>query len=191
MAVSVRIWAVSRGATPHQSSRPPTPVLIFGLPSSGKTTLATRVCERLTASGVASQLLDGDELRSALPPRLGFSDEDRHAQGLRAAFIAELLARHQVTPVMALVAPLRRTRAAIRTGLDGRLLTVQLVAPQSVRVARDTNGVYRASRARGDDGYGDIERPWEPPTTPPDLVLDTDRLSPSACEAEVVRLLLD
>ena len=52
-------------------------VWLTGLSSSGKTTLADALAERLTWRGYLSYVLDGDNIRQGLNRDLGFSPEDR------------------------------------------------------------------------------------------------------------------
>src|SRR5688500_3380021 len=53
-------------------------VWLTGLPSSGKTTLAFALAERLCAEGHEVEVLDGDEIRAFLSGGLGFTKKDRH-----------------------------------------------------------------------------------------------------------------
>jgi energy-coupling factor transporter ATP-binding protein EcfA2 len=48
-----------------------------GLPSSGKTTLARVLADKLRDLGMKVELLDGDEVRKGLSSDLGFSKKDR------------------------------------------------------------------------------------------------------------------
>ena len=82
------------------------PVLwLFGLPSSGKTTLARALRHHWQTSGYQVVLLDGDELRSGLCADLGFSDADRCENLRRAAHMAKLLAVQGSTVICAFVTP--------------------------------------------------------------------------------------
>lgn len=165
------------------------PVLVlYGLPSVGKTTLGRYLLAALRGEGKAAEMLDGDDLRANLPPRLGFSRADRHAQGLRAAYIARLLTRNSVTTLLCLVAPLEETRRAIRASVEAPVLEVCLIAPRPVRVCRDTRGVYAECVARGDANFTSVEGLWQPPVRP-DLLLDTSASNVDDCAAVVLALL--
>jgi len=59
-------------------------VWLTGLPSAGKTTLATALAARLDTARV--ELLDGDEVREFLSKGLGFSREDRDTNVLRILY---------------------------------------------------------------------------------------------------------
>ena len=50
-------------------------VWLTGLPSAGKTTIATALAERLRGRGRRTEVLDGDEIREFLSAGLGFSRE--------------------------------------------------------------------------------------------------------------------
>src|SRR6185312_6347348 len=71
-------------------------ILLTGLPSSGKTTLARGIAiklKELTQRQVT--LLDGDEVRTHLASELGFSREDRETNMKRIAFVAREIAKHK------------------------------------------------------------------------------------------------
>lgn len=163
--------------------------IVTGLPSSGKTTLGGTVVARLTALGLAAQLLDGDELRARLPPDLGFSRTDRLRQAERARYLAELLQGHGVIVVLALVLPYRESRAALRTALGPACIEVHLDPPIAACVARDTRGVYRRTREDGDAGYDRIVDPYEPPLAP-DVIVDTATTTLGATADQVLARLL-
>ena len=63
-------------------------VWLTGLPSAGKTTIASGVAEQLSAEGRRVQVLDGDEIRAELSPDLGFSKADRDTGVRRIGFVA-------------------------------------------------------------------------------------------------------
>src|SRR5580704_18249012 len=72
--------ARARGAT----------VWLTGLPSAGKTTVATALAERLSTLGRAVEILDGDAVRPVLSPELGYSRADRDANVARVGWVAQL-----------------------------------------------------------------------------------------------------
>ena len=83
---------------PRTGTRTPGATLwLTGLPSAGKTTLATALAARLEDEGVRRvELLDGDEVREFLSKGLGFTREDRDTNVLRIGWVAAALARHGV-----------------------------------------------------------------------------------------------
>jgi len=91
------------------------PVLwLFGLPSSGKTTLARALCDYWQSTGCQAVLLDGDELRSGLCADLGFNDDDRSENLRRATHLARLLSDQGHQVVCAFVTPKEHHRALVR-----------------------------------------------------------------------------
>ncbi len=148
---------------------------LTGLPSAGKTTLATALAERLAAEGRRVEVLDGDEFRTHLSAGLGFSKADRHTQGTRIAFVAQLLARNGVIALVPVIAPYAATRVAARE-LHERsgtgYLEVYLSTPLDVCARRDVKGLY-ARAARGEVSHlTGVDDPYEVPAEP-DLSIDT------------------
>jgi len=176
------------------NQRPMTPgvtVWLTGLPSSGKSTLARVVAERLTGSGRRAQVLDGDEIRARLSPDLGFSKEDREANVRRIGFVAQLLAAHGVTVLVPVIAPYAGTRDEVRAqhraaGL--RYLEIHVATPLEVCVERDVKGLYAKQAAGLIQGMTGVDDPYEAPIDP-DLRLPAHEWSVDTC-AEAVQALL-
>ncbi|MDQ3402091.1 MAG: adenylyl-sulfate kinase [Actinomycetota bacterium] len=148
---------------------------LTGLPSSGKTTIARAVAERLRADGHRVEVLDGDEFRAKLSNGLGFSREDRDINVYRVGWVAQLLARNGVTVLVPVIAPYADARAAIReqhlaAGTTYR--EVHVATPLEVCVARDVKGLYAKQRAGQITGLTGVDDPYEVPAHP-DLRLMT------------------
>lgn len=150
-------------------------VLLTGLPSAGKTTIARGLAQRLRAEGHQVQVLDGDELRSALSPELGFSKEDRDANVRRIGYVAQLLASHGVIVLVPVIAPYAVSRAEVRelhTAHGVSYLEVHVATPLETCANRDVKGLY-AKQAAGDlTGLTGVDDPYEVPISP-DLRIDT------------------
>jgi adenylylsulfate kinase len=123
-------------------------VWFTGLPSSGKSTLARAVQERLAAAGRSAALLDGDEVRDAMVPRPGYSAAEREAFYASLARLAALLARQGLVVLVAATAHRRVFREEAR-GLAPRFAEVFLDVPEEACRARDAKGLY-AKAAAGD-----------------------------------------
>jgi molybdopterin-guanine dinucleotide biosynthesis protein len=82
-------------------------ILFFGLPGSGKTTLAKEIMKRTPAIH-----LNADEVRADLSLDLGFSPEDRIEQARRMGAMARLLSAQGHTVLVDFVNPTEATRKA-------------------------------------------------------------------------------
>ena len=153
-------------ATGHPLSAGAT-VWLTGLPSAGKTTLATALADRLDGRSV--ELLDGDEVREFLSRGLGFSREDRDTNVLRIGWVAATLARHGVLVLASVISPFAGTREQVRALHErkgARFLEVHVATPVEVCSARDVKGLY-ARQARGElQGLTGVDAPYEPPPSP-------------------------
>ena len=145
-------------------------VWLTGLPSAGKTTLATALAARLREQGVpAVENLDGDEVREFLSKGLGFSREDRDTNVLRIGWVAATLAKHGVLVLASVISPYAATRDAVRA-LHGErgatFLEVHVATPVEVCSERDVKGLYAKQRAGELTGLTGVDAPYEPPTAP-------------------------
>lgn len=98
-------------------------VWIFGIPGSGKTTIAQKVAVRLATTKHPSMVLDADEMRQGLCSGLGYESDDRLENVRRIAEVAKIVSG--VCPVVCCaVTPERRMRAKVREILDPAQLTM-------------------------------------------------------------------
>jgi adenylylsulfate kinase len=117
-----------------------TVVWITGLPSSGKSTLAARLRERLARALV----LDGDEVRDALGMH-GYDAAARDAFYRALAGLAALVARQGLVAIVAATAPTREQRQHARA-LAPRFVEVFVDTPLAECARRDAKGLYAAAR---------------------------------------------
>ena len=137
-----------------------------GLPSSGKTTLATAISGRLRDEGLPVELLDGDVVRTDLTKDLGFSREDRATNVRRVGFVATLLSRNGVVAVCALISPYREDRNYVRSLHGDRFFEVHVATPVDVCAQRDVKGLYARQREGALFGLSGVDDPYEPPPDP-------------------------
>lgn len=147
-------------------------IWLTGLPSSGKTTLARALGDRLAKEGYLAEVLDGDAVRANLTKELGFSRADRAENVRRVGFVANLLSRNGVTAVCALISPYREDRDEVRRVHDGRFVEVYVAAPLDVCVQRDVKGLYARQREGTLVGLTGVDDAYEPPLHP-DVVVPT------------------
>lgn len=155
--------ALSAGAT----------VWFTGLPSSGKSTLAQTLHDRLAAHSVPVQLLDGDAMRATLCRDLGFSREDRMENVRRIGHKAATLVSDGIVVLCPVIAPYRAAREHVRDLHEGRFFEVFVATPVEVCRQRDVKGLYAKQAAGLLHGLTGVDDPYEAPETP-ELVLSTD-----------------
>jgi adenylylsulfate kinase len=150
-------------------------VWLTGLPSAGKTTIATAVAHRLRAEGLAVEILDGDVVRTVLSTELGFSRADRDANVNRIGWVAATLARHGVIVLASVISPYAEARAGVRARHTDEALPffeVHVATPVEVCAQRDVKGLYAKQQGGNLTGLTGVDGDYEPPLNP-ELRLDT------------------
>lgn len=148
-------------------------IWLTGLPSAGKSTIATRLAERLEPRGVPVVVLDGDEVRENLTKGLGFSRPDRDENIRRIAWVARLLTRVGGIVVVAAISPYRGARDAARASI-GRFAEIHVHCPVEECIRRDVKGLYRKALDGAIQHFTGVDDPYEPPLHP-ELEVRTDR----------------
>jgi adenylyl-sulfate kinase len=136
-----------------------------GLPSSGKSTIAREVFQRLLDRGAMVELLDGADVRESLSRGLGFSREDREEHNRRIGYVAKLLSRNGVIAICAAVSPYRDTRDEIRRNTR-TFVEIFVDCPVSVAEQRDTDGWYARARRGEVEEFTGVNAPYEAPLAP-------------------------
>ena len=132
-------------------------IWLFGLPCSGKTTLAEGLI------GPNTVHLDGDYLRETLNADLGFSKADRTENLRRAAGVAQAMNDQGLDVVASFITPYRSQRELIAETVDD-VSFVHVSAPLEVCEERDVKGMYERARAGDIDGFTGIDAPFEEPS---------------------------
>lgn len=141
-------------------------IWLTGLPSAGKSTIASALAPALRARGERVEVLDGDVVRENLSKGLGFSKEDRDINIRRIGFVAELLARNGVKVVTAAISPYRAIRDEVRALAGDHFLEVYIATPLEVCESRDVKGLYARARGGQLSGFTGVDDPYEPPLHP-------------------------
>jgi len=162
-------------------------VWLTGLPSAGKSTIAVRLAEVLTAWGQQVELLDGDEIRERLSKGLGFSRQDRDENIRRISYVARLLTKHGVVAVVAAISPYRSTRDEARAEI-GRFVEVHVNCELAECVRRDVKGLYKKALSGQIQQFTGISDPYEEPLTP-EAVVNTHAEALDESVAKVVETL--
>ena len=144
-----------------------------GLSGSGKSTLANAVNAALFERGLATYVLDGDNIRHGLCKDLGFSDADREENIRRIGEVSKLFLDAGTIVLTAFVSPFRADRDKARALVaEGDFIEIFCSADLSVCEERDTKGLYAKARAGEIKEFTGISSPYEAPETP-ELKIDT------------------
>ena len=171
----------------HQSA-----ILWFtGLSGSGKSSLANAVNAVLSQRGIATYLLDGDNIRHGLCKDLGFSDADREENIRRIGEVAKLFLDAGVIVLTAFVSPFRADRDKARALVKrGDFIEIHCAADLKVCESRDPKGLYSKARAGEIKDFTGISSPYEEPLSA-ELKLDTGILDLETCVVNVLSILTD
>ena len=144
-----------------------------GLSGSGKSTLANAVNAALFERGLATYVLDGDNVRHGLCKDLGFSDADREENIRRIGEVAKLFLDAGVIVLTAFVSPFRADRDKARDLVEaGDFFEIFCAADLDVCESRDPKGLYAKARSGAIKEFTGISSPYEAPETP-ELKIDT------------------
>ncbi len=165
-------------------NRPGFTLWFTGLPASGKTTLAALVERALRDRGLKVELLDGDEVRAALSPSLGFSKADRDTHIRRVGYLCKLLSRNGVVAIVAAISPYREIREEVRKAV-GAFVEVYVCCPVEVCRRRDGKGLYERAFRGEITNFTGVSDPYEEPLSP-EIVVENDRATPEESAAHIL-----
>lgn len=167
----------------------PCTVLLTGLTSAGKSTIATALERRLFDRGRTTIRLDGENVRLGISRDLGFSAQERSENLRRVAEVARLVNSQGLIAIAALVAPEAEIRARARELIGTeRFLEVFIDTPIELCRERDTTGLYDAAD-RGEIGqFPGVTSGYDRPEDM-DLRLDPSVQSVEECVDAILVLL--
>ncbi|WP_336886933.1 adenylyl-sulfate kinase [Methylobacterium sp. SyP6R] len=188
-AVLRAVPTIGKGARAELKGQKPLILWMTGLSGAGKSTIATRVEERLWRCGHHTMLLDGDNLRFGLNSDLTFTDAARIENIRRTAEVAKLMLDAGLIVICSLISPFRRERMLARqlVGPD-EFLEVFVDAPLDVCKRRDPKGLYARALAGQIPNFTGISSPYEPPEAP-EIHLRTDADDVDALAEQVLEAL--
>jgi len=161
-----------------------------GLPSSGKSTIAHAVEEKLHQMGCRTFVFDGDNVRHGLCSDLGFSKVDRAENIRRIGEMVKLFTEAGVIALTAFISPFRSDRQKVRELLrKGDFVEIFCDCPIEICEQRDPKGHYFKARIGELKEFTGISSPYEIPEDP-ELKLDTGKMGVKDCADLVVTYLM-
>lgn len=155
----------------------PKSVWIIGPSCAGKTAVAKLLVDRLKESRRACVLLDGPEVRALFDNKLGYDPASRRKQTMRIRRLAKLLSSQGVTTVIAMIHPFEDDRRKCRDDIAG-YFEVFLKCDTKTLIERDSKKIYLPAIRGEKKNVVGVDIPFDEPETP-DLVVDSDRMSPT------------
>ncbi|RAT96504.1 adenylyl-sulfate kinase [Brevibacillus sp. Leaf182] len=146
-----------------------------GLSGAGKSTLANAVEHELHQRGLASYVLDGDNIRHGLNRGLGFGAEDRQENIRRIGEVAKLFVDAGVITLTAFISPYREDRELARNLVEaGEFIEVYVKCSLDECERRDVKGLYQKARSGEIGQFTGISAPYEEPLQA-ELVIESDK----------------
>jgi bifunctional enzyme CysN/CysC len=178
--------AVPREA--HAAIKHQRPAILWftGLSGAGKSTIANLVESKLTARGVHTALLDGDNVRHGLNKDLGFTAADRVENIRRIAEVARLMTDAGLIVLTSFISPFRAERRLAREiAAPGEFVEIHVDTPLATAIARDPKGLYKRALAGEIKNFTGVDQAYEAPEAA-ELTLDTSTSSAEALADHVV-----
>ncbi len=183
------VWheaSVNRQAHAKQRGHSSAILWFTGLSGSGKSTLANAVNATLFERGLATYVLDGDNVRHGLCQDLGFSDADREENIRRIGEVAKLFSESATITITAFISPYRAGRDAVREILpEGRFLECLIDTPLEVCESRDPKGLYQKARSGIIPNFTGISAPYEAPLNA-EIIVKTDGCSVDESALQII-----
>jgi len=188
------VWhdaSVDRVARARQRGHSSAILWFTGLSGSGKSSLANAVNAVLFERGLATYVLDGDNVRHGLCKDLGFSDTDREENIRRIGEVAKLFLDAGLITLTAFVSPFQADRAQARALVaDTDFIEIYCAADLAVCEGRDPKGLYAKARAGVIKDFTGISSPYEQPQAP-ELRVDTGSQTLQESATQVIDYLVD
>lgn len=143
-------------------------IWLFGLPCSGKTTLAKAVIEKYPFF----VHLDGDIVRKGLNSDLGFSMEDRAENLRRAKETAKILNQQGINVICTFITPTNEIRKEISK--DFYCLWVECDSNLQTCIKRDVKGMYKKALAGELPNFTGVEQRYDSGRQKYAILINTD-----------------
>jgi adenylylsulfate kinase len=169
-----------------------------GLPGSGKSKIANLLSKKLMARNIRSQLVSIDMLRHAVTQKPSYSEEESDIVDAALVFVTRLLTENGTNVIIDATGSRRRYRETTRKQIR-KFIEVYLRCPLDLCIGReaqrtDTHLARKEIYKKGITGKSGtvpgINVPYEAPVHP-ELILDTNKLSPEESAERVVNIIME
>ena len=147
-------------------------ISLIGKSSSGKSTIAKSIAKLLRKTHSNIVILDGDELRNAIAPDLGFSYEERRESEARRSKLMKLLSDQGIIVICAGLSNYPEWRNWCRQEIIG-YKEVYLKVSQNILEKRDLKGVYAKYKNGEIDNVVGYDIEFIEPKFP-DIIIEND-----------------
>lgn len=164
-------------------------MFIYGLPCSGKESIAKNVKEKIDGNVVH---IDRDSFKkeTGINKSLGFSKEDRIENYNRVIDSIGDSYKYNTSLIFSIVLPYNSVRNLNREKFIGKYIQVYLDCPLFECERRDVNGLYKKARLEETNNFIGINGNFEA-SEDNDLVIETEHLSIDFCGDLIIRYLCD
>lgn len=122
-------------------------IWITGLSCAGKSTVASKLADKLCALGVIPVIIDGDRIRSLLPRQFGYSAEDRRQLASFYSNLSRELSSQGHLVICATISLFRTVQEWNRQNIP-KYFEIWLRVPLQELKKRDRNDLYVSDGAR-------------------------------------------
>lgn len=122
-------------------------IWLTGIPSSGKSSIASSLQNKLQEFNISVEVLESDELRKNIHPNLSYAEKDREIFYNSIVYIAKLLVKNNINVIIAATANRRKYRERAREQFDN-FLECHVKCPVKICIKRDQKGFYKAAMKR-------------------------------------------
>jgi adenylylsulfate kinase len=168
--------------------KPAFAVWITGLPSSGKSTVASALVKQLHTLGSDAAVLESDALRRVFTPHATYSEQERDDFYRAMVYVGKLLVDHGVPVIFDATANRRTYRDRARREI-ANFLEVYVDCPLTICMKRDAKEIYRKACEGGSTTVPGLQAPYEAPESPGVVVMG-ERDSPEDSARRIVSELI-
>ena len=162
-------------------------VWFTGLSGSGKSTIANILEKKLSAEGILTYLLDGDNLRHGLNKDLGFKKEDRIENLRRVGEVAKILHDAGIVVLASFISPYKKDREAIKSLFtDKDFIEIHVDADLETVKLRDPKGLYTKAMEGKIPNFTGVNSAYEAPESP-DIKINTKDISAENAAKKILK----